>query len=529
MLREALINSTNEMKGEAHGTQPPRHIDPIGKEVSTAQRSNSLVHLINQRFIRSCLFICLTVQFLSFAVPLYAHDLPAAVKQQLQRLAIPDSALGIYVHEIGSHRPLIEVNADTAMNPASVMKLLTTYAGLEILGPAFTWPTALYANGKLTDGILQGDLIIKGYGDPKLDLENFWLLLHYLRQTGLREIRGNLILDHLHYDIPQGDPGEFDSQPYRTYNTLPEAVLINYRTSTLHFIPQPEKNAVRVVVDPLPDSLNIQNNLRLTQTACGEWQNLLSIEVIADNAQNKPFTVVLNGSFPVLCGTQSHMLSLQDSAVYTRDLFTHLWRQQGGSFNGDVIEGSAPPALTPVKVYQSPPLSDVIRGINKFSNNIAARQLYLTLGTEANVINNTPATLAKSDSAVRRWLNSKRLNFPELIIENGSGLSRKEQISARHMGQLLLTAFNSAVMPEFLSSLPIAAVDGTLKNRFTDTATKGQAHMKTGALTNVRALAGYVLDRKGRRIVVIFFVNHEKAAQSRPAMEALVNWVYERP
>jgi len=478
---------------------------------------------------RSCLFFCLVVQSIASIAPLYAHDLPVSVKQQVQRLTIPDSALGIYVHEIGAHRPLIEVNADMAMNPASVMKLLTTYAGLEILGPAFTWPTMLYANGKLADGSLQGDLIIKGYGDPKLDLENFWLLLHRLRQTGLREIKGNLILDHLHYDIPRGDPGEFDGQPYRTYNTLPEAVLINYRSSTLHFVPQPEKHAVRIVVDPLPGSLNIQNNLRLTRNACGDWQNLLSIEVITENIHDKPFTLVLNGSFSEHCGTQSHMLSLQDSAVYTRDLFKHLWQQQGGSFYGDVIEGSVPPNLMPLKVFHSPPLSDVIRGINKFSNNIAARQLYLTLGTEGDVINNTPATLAKSDAVVRRWLDSKQLNFPELIVDNGSGLSRKEQISARHMGQLLLAAFSSAVMPEFLSSLPIAAVDGTLKNRFTDAATKGQAHMKTGALTHVRALAGYVLDRKGRRVVVIFFVNHAKAAQARPAMDALVNWVYERP
>jgi D-alanyl-D-alanine carboxypeptidase/D-alanyl-D-alanine-endopeptidase (penicillin-binding protein 4) len=144
------------------------------------------------------------------------------------------------------------------------------------------------------------------------------------------------------------------------------------------------------------------------------------------------------------------------------------------------------------------------------------------------VINNSPATLAKSEMAIRQWLASKQLNFPELIVENGSGLSRKEQISARHMGQLLLTAFNSPVMPEFISSLPIAAVDGTLKNRFTDTPVKGLAHMKTGALNNVRALAGYLLDKSGRRVIVVFFVNHEQAGQSRAAMDTLVQWVYNR-
>jgi D-alanyl-D-alanine carboxypeptidase/D-alanyl-D-alanine-endopeptidase (penicillin-binding protein 4) len=458
----------------------------------------------------------------------FSHELPLIVQQKLQQSAIPETAIGVYVQEIGKSQPIVSINADSAMNPASVMKLLTTYAGLELLGPAYTWPTMLYANGNIMDGVLHGDLIIKGYGDPKLDLENFWLLIHRLRQTGLHEIKGNLILDHSHYDIPNDDPGGFDGQPYRTYNVLPEALLVNYRTSTIHLFPQPEKNSVRIVVDPLPESLQVRNNLKLVQGACGNWQNLLTIDVLPGKEDKNNFTVALNGSFSRQCGKQSYLLSVQDSAIYTRDLFKRLWAQQGGLFHGDVILGRTPQNLPPLKIYQSPPLADIIRGINKFSNNIAARQLYLTLGAGDGVINNAPATLAKSDAAIRQWLAGKQLNFPELVVENGSGLSRKERISARHMGQLLLAAFNSPVMPEFISSLPVAAVDGTLKNRFTGTPVKGLAHMKTGALNDVRALAGYLLDKSGRRVIVIFFVNHGQAGQSRVAMDTLVQWIYNR-
>ncbi len=478
--------------------------------------------------IRICLYLSLLILLNVLPVSAFSNELPLTVKQKLLQIAIPESAVGVYVQEIGASQPLIAVNADSAMNPASVMKLLTTYAGLELLGPAYTWPTVLYASGKIIDGVLHGDLIIKGYGDPKLDLENFWLLIHRLRQTGLHEIKGNLVLDHTHYDIPNDDPGEFDGQPYRTYNILPEALLVNYRTSTIHLFPQPEKNSVRVVVDPLPESLQIQNNLKLTQGACGDWRNSLTIDAITDKDDKNNFTVVLNGSFSKQCGKQSYMLSLQDSAIYTRDLFKRLWAQQGGLFYGNVIVSQMPKGLPPLKIYQSPPLADVIRGINKFSNNIAARQLYLTLGTGEAVANNSPATLAKSDAAIRRWLADKQLSFPELMVENGSGLSRKERISARHMGQLLLAAFKSPVMPEFISSLPIAAVDGTLKNRFMDTPVKGLAHMKTGALNDVRALAGYLLDKTGRRVIVVFFVNHDQAGQSRVAMDTLVHWVYNR-
>ena len=462
------------------------------------------------------------------ASPALAQQLPQVVKQKLQQSAIPESSIGVFVQEIGSDQPIVAVNADSALNPASVMKLLTTYAGLELLGPAYTWPTYLYADGKIVDGVLYGDLIIKGYGDPKLDLENFWLLIYRLRQTGLHEITGNLVLDHSHYDLPVEDPGRFDGQPYRTYNVLPEALLINYRASTIHLFPQPEHNAVRVVINPLPESLQIENSLKLTQGACGEWQNALTVDVVESKESRKPFAVVLNGKFSRQCGKQSVMLSLHDSAVYTRELFKRLWMQQGGVFQGDVVLGQTPQGLAPLKIYQSPPLAEIVRGINKFSNNVAARQLYLALGIGYAVVHNSPATLSKSDLAIKQWLASKQLHFPELVVENGSGLSRTERISARHMGSLLLAAFASPVMPEFIASLPIAAMDGTLKNRFTGTPVQGVAHMKTGALNNARALAGYVLDKRGRRIVVVFLVNHEQAGQSRAVMDALVQWVYER-
>lgn len=477
---------------------------------------------------RNCTCLILFISLIALPVPALATELPAAVKQTLKQLAIPESAIGVFVQEIGANQPLITVNADAGMNPASVMKLLTTYAGLELLGPAYTWPTMLYANGALIDGVLHGDLAIKGYGDPKLDLENFWLLIHRMRQTGLHEIRGDLILDNTHYAIPNDDPGDFDGQPYRTYNVIPEALLINYRASTIHFFPQPERNEVHVAIDPIPDSIQINNQLKLTHGTCGDWRNALTIDAVPDAENKNRFTVTLKGNFSSQCGKQSHMLSLQDSACYMRDLFRHLWTQQGGLFHGDAVVNRVPQGLIPLKVYQSPPLAEIVRGINKFSNNIAARQLYLALGTGQAVDANSPATLAKSAAAVKRWLAGKQLDFPELVVENGSGLSRKERISARHMGQLLLAAFNSPVMPEFMSSLPIAANDGTLKNRFADSPVKGAAHMKTGALNDVRALAGYLLNKRGNRVVVVFFVNHEQAGQSRAAMDALVQWVYER-
>lgn len=479
------------------------------------------------------------------------HGLPVAVEQALKKTGIPLAATGIYVQEVEAVQPLIAVNASAAMNPASVMKLMTTFAGLELLGPAYTWKTELYADGVMQDETLLGNLIIRGYGDPRLNLENFWLLTRRLRQTGLREITGDLVLDGSHFDLPGSDPAAFDGKPHRAYNVLPEALLVNYRTLALRLLPQPENKTVRIVVDPLSSTLDLTNSLKLTNGSCNGWRDALGTD-IRTGSSGRPL-VMLTGNYSADCGEKTLFLSMHDTATYTFALFKQLWEEQGGVIRGKGRIGTGPEMALPLETHQSPPLSDIVRDINKFSNNTAARQLYLALGlsTRTSPSNSPPtmvasanngtgvigsasqsperATLARSELALRWWLASRKLSFPELVMENGSGLSRMERISPRHMGALLLAAFQSPVMPEFISSLPIAAVDGTMKQRLSSSAAAGQAHIKTGLLEGVRTMAGYVHTRSGKRVVVVFFVNHPRSGDAQPAMDALLDWVYEKP
>jgi D-alanyl-D-alanine carboxypeptidase/D-alanyl-D-alanine-endopeptidase (penicillin-binding protein 4) len=188
-----------------------------------------------------------------------------------------------------------------------------------------------------------------------------------------------------------------------------------------------------------------------------------------------------------------------------------------------VRDGTAGADARLIAAVASPALSEVVRDMNKFSNNVMARQIYLTLGAEGY---GEPGTEGKSERVVREWLAGKGLPIPELVLENGSGLSRAERISARNLGRLLLASFGSPVMPEFLASLPLTAVDGTMKKRLGDAAVAGQAHVKTGSLTGVRAIAGYVLDARGRRVVVVSFVNHPNALNADAAQDALLDWVH---
>jgi len=342
-----------------------------------------------------------------------------------------------------------------------------------MLGPAYIWRTEIYANGPVKNGRLQGDLIIKGYGDPSLNLENFWLLLRQVRQTGLRDISGDLVLDYSYYNFPAEDPGAFDGKRYKTYNVAPEALLVNYHTSALRLFPESQYDKVRVTVDPESRLLNIQNHLRLTRKKCGADGVRMNIR---DDSASNHVTVVFEGDYSVHCGQATYYLSLHESSAYIHQLFSELWSQLGGAFTGGVRRGAVPETLNPIDVYRSPPLAEVIRGINKFSNNVAAKQLFLSLGeTESN--NNKFISPDLARSGIRQWLFSKNMDFPELVLENGSGLSRRERISVRHLNDLLNAAYFSPTMPEFMASLAVVGVDGTARKRLKKSVLAQKAHI----------------------------------------------------
>ena len=453
-----------------------------------------------------------------------ADELPAPVASALKAAKVPREAVAIFVQQTDQARPLLDFRADQPMNPASTMKLLTTYAGLELLGPAFTWRTQIYASTPPRDGVLQGDLIIKGYGDPALTLENFWRLLRTLRQAGVREINGDLVLDHSHFDTAASPPpGTFDGEGFRAYNATPDALLLNFKATRLLLRGDAAQNRLLISADPELPQLNIVNQASLSQAPCGNWKERLRYQV---RREAEIVTITFSGSFAADCGEQALELNLFDDDNYFFQVFRQMWQEQGGTLRGTLKNGSVPPGASLLAQLDSPPLADVIRLINKYSNNVMARQLLLTLGAQRN---GAPATPASGAGAVQEWLASRGMQWPELVIENGAGLSRNERISARHLGELLLTAYRSAVMPELMSSLPVVAVDGTLQRRLKNSAVAGQAHLKTGSLDGVRAIAGYLLDAKGRRWVVVFLVNHATAAGARTAQDALLEYLYALP
>jgi D-alanyl-D-alanine carboxypeptidase/D-alanyl-D-alanine-endopeptidase (penicillin-binding protein 4) len=445
------------------------------------------------------------------------------IQEATRAAGLPPDAVGIFVQDPGSGRVVLAAGADQALNPASAMKLLTTYAGLEILGPAFTWKTEAWADGVLQGNVLTGSLVLKGSGDPKLTLENLWLLLRGVRNRGLKHIRGDLLLDRRAFEQVDVDPARFDGDPTRAYNVGPDALLLNYKALRVEFLPDPVARSVKVLVDPPLANVQVENRVSVTNGPCGDWRTLVAPQLQDDG---KTARVSFRGTFPMSCGERSFYLSALGHAPYAGGLFRHLWEELGGTLAGTVRDGSTGPDARLLFTWESPPLAELVRDINKFSNNVMARQLFLTLGAEAL---GTPGRAEKSSRAVREWLNRKGLDFPELVLENGSGLSRTERISARHLGEVLTSAYRSPVMPELMASLPVAAVDGTMRKRLREAGIAGQAHIKTGSLDGVKSIAGYVLDAQGRRMVVVCIVNHPGAnAAAGVLQDALLKWIYQR-
>jgi serine-type D-Ala-D-Ala carboxypeptidase/endopeptidase (penicillin-binding protein 4) len=436
--------------------------------------------------------------------------LPPAVLQGLRQVGIPASSVGVVVQEVGAPRASLALNAAQPKNPASVMKLVTTLAALELLGSAYRWKTEVYLDGD--------NVVLRGYGDPKLNYESFWMLLRAVRGRGIRDIRGDVLLDRSFFG-PVAD-GRVDNETFRPYNVVPDALLVNFKSLRFTFIPDSQRAAVHVFADPALPGMELVNQLKLSQGICPEGRAFR--DMVQASFQSRPPRAAFTGSYPSTCGERDLNVALYEPEDYVAGMIRQLWAEMGGTWSGAVRTGVVPASARLVYVHDSDPLGEIVRDINKFSNNVMARQLFLTLAAEL-----TPARGENAQRAVRDWLTRKGISAPEFVIENGSGLSRNERISPASLAALLQAAWRGPLMPEFVASLPLVAADGTMRKRLRGEPIAGNAHIKTGLLSDARSIAGFVQDRAGRRYVVVAMINHPRAPEADAALDALLKWTYE--
>jgi len=438
---------------------------------------------------------------------------PSAYLSRLAAAHIPADAAAVVVKPLDGGALSWSANPGKPMNPASTMKLVTTYSALHLLGPAFTFRTEVLSEAPLIGEVLRGDLYVRGGGDPELVVEDLWLLVNRLRGFGIREIRGDVLLDKTLFEPIAHDPAEFDGEEGRAYNVGPDALLVNFKSIAVTLVPDPVGKVARVVVVPEVAGLKAPRTVPAVEGGCGDWRARLSADI------SDPMNIRLRGVYPLACGERAIYLGALEHTSYFAAVFRALWERQGGVWNGKVREEAVPASARLIAAQESPPLAMLIRDINKFSNNVMTQQLFLTMGAASGA----PGNPARGGAAVRNLLSARGIEVPGLVLENGCGLSRIERISATTLSAVLEDAWKSQWMPELMASLPISGVDGTMKAR---NVPPGAAHMKTGMLEDTRAVAGYVLAASGRRYVVVAIINHPNAGRGTAAHDALIEWVY---
>ncbi|WP_296223814.1 D-alanyl-D-alanine carboxypeptidase/D-alanyl-D-alanine endopeptidase [Ralstonia sp. UBA689] len=456
-----------------------------------------------------------------------AHNpagLPANVAMAFSRAHIPLDAVSVFVVRTGSATPILQWNADIGMSPASTMKLLTTFAGLDLLGPDFRWKTSAYADNQPDRGVLSGNLYLRGQGDPKLIPEELVKLVNDVRRAGVDELAGNIVLDHTYFENGLSEAPPLDGDSARAYNVAPDALLYSFKTLTFTLTPDAGNGSVNIDVSPPLAQLQIDNQLQVTRGGCGDWKTLSGANIATQT--DGRVLASFDGRYAAACGERVFNIAALTHADFIWGGFLALWQQAGGKtrFTPGIREGKVPRQAVLLATHYGPTLADVVHDIDKYSNNVMARQLFLTIGAE---IGRKPASVQQSTEVINRWLARQNLTMPELVIENGSGLSRIERISARNMGRLLQQADANPNGGILRDALPVVGVDGTMRNRLTRAGVAGNAEIKTGTLNDVRAIAGYVEGENGQRFVVVSMINHPNASAGQAAHDALLQWIYQ--
>ena len=476
------------------------------------------------------------------ALPLAQAQLPAPVAATLAAGGIAQDALSVLV--LRGDTTLLAYLAERPMQPASTMKLVTTLVALETLGPVFRGRTELRSSGDVVKGVLKGDLVLRGGADADFTGEVLETMLQTLRNTGIQRIAGKLVLDRSLFSPARPDIGTapFDAAPEAYYNVIPDALLVN--KNMLQIDMRSSANKLQLAMRPMLDKVNVASAMTLVDADCAKWEDGWKLPQ-ATPGPGAGITVVLHGAFPKHCA-KAYSINVVDRQQYVGRLLRATWKSLGGKFaakgNGEVVDGIGAPDARLLAEHVSRALPEVIRDINKASDNALARTVFLSLGSlEADPLlgsrpltfattaatTTTDTTQARAAMAVRAWLRRHRIDDAGFVIDNGSGLSRLERITPLQLGAVLTAGQHSDWAPEFLASLPIVAVDGTMRRRLKDSPAAGHARMKTGTLANVVALAGYVRDALGQQCVVVAMINSDQVGdgRGRAVLDTLVDWV----
>ena len=473
-----------------------------------------------------------------------AHaQLPDSVSVLLRSANIPEDAIGAIV--LRGNTVVMSHGAERSMQPASTMKVVTTAVGLEQLGPAFRGRTELRTSADVINGVLKGDLILRGGADTDFNADVLAHMLQTLRNQGIHTIKGDLILDRQLFQPARPDIGAppFDESAEFRYNVIPDALLLN--TNMLDIELSSTTQQLKLLMLPELDNVTISSDMQLVKGNCARWEDGWRPPEYV-RGPNGRLQVILHGTFPQNC-KKATSINVLDRNDYADKLFRTTWKRLGGTISGSVREAAAtglPPTAEPVGTrmladHVARALPEVLRDINKNSDNTLARTLFLSIGSlqSDGWLGSRPVamtmpedTATRSRQVIQEWMQRHGIDTSGMLIDNGSGLSRTGRIAPLQLAGVLQAMQQSVWAPEFQSSLPIVALDGTMRKRLLGSPAASRARIKTGTLKNVVAIAGYVPDANNQQCVVVAMINSDLVGNGngRAAVDALIEWVARR-
>ena len=414
---------------------------------------------------------------------------------------------GIKIHSLERNKTLYSVNSHRLFAPASNVKLLTTAMALKRLRPEYRFKTGLYATTPVGGETLRGDIFIKGFGDPNLVSEQMWLLVKELKNIPLRKVHGDIIADASFFDnnlrVKTWKKGGVEA-----YNAPLGALSFNFNTVTVHINPG-EKPGDRpvVVVDPNIEFIRVDNRAR---TVSKSKRSRLIVNRIDQGGHNK---ITISGVVSVNHARETYYLNITRPAYYAASVFKDYLRQEGVEVTGKVRVGFVPEGAYEILSHSSMPLSLILRGLNKFSNNFVAEQILKTIGAD---IYGPPGTTLNGLRAMDEYMQSLKYKPEGFSILDGSGLSRQNRLSPDQIVSVFQDMYaDLGVYPEFISALGVMGRDGNVLKRMNGHNSAERARVKTGTLNSVSALSGYFQSADGERFAFSILMNDLKCSNGQ--------------
>jgi len=453
---------------------------------------------------------------LSTFTSLILATLPQSIIDMINKDKINPSNLSIVIKDKATDTVVASLNPDVSRTPASVAKIATTYAALLEFGADFKWPTQIFYTGKLKNGTLNGDIIIKAFGDPTLRAKDVKEFANKIASYGIRKITGNLVIDRSFFKNSAKISSGFDKNYVSEYNAMPDALMYNDHLSTIKITPTTK--GIKAFSAYGDRGFKLVNRIKAVNGVCRGKNSWPSVKFVRDNGA---VDVYLSGNLSKKCRTITLSRVLSKPYVSFYYSFGSYLKKSGVKFNGSLVLNKTPKNAKLMFTHYSKTLMQIVAKTLKMSNNLYARHIFLILGAKKY---GYPATLAKSQRAIKEILGSRGLLDSNDHLVNGCGLSRESRLKATSAVKIMDDAYKT-FGAKWLHALSIAGVDGTINKRFKHTVVKNRAFMKTGTLKKAKNIAGFVQAKSGRLYNTAIFYNGAKIWLGRDIQNKIITWL----